>query len=91
MASIDMRRKHGMTLKSARSAVDDTAARLGSRFSLRSEWIEDTLHFDGSGVRGTIHVTRTVVHVRAELGFLLGALRPIIESEIERQLEEHFG
>jgi putative polyhydroxyalkanoate system protein len=49
------------------------------------------LHFERGGVNGHIHVTKSEVHVTAELGFLMGALKPMIESEIERQLDESFG
>ncbi len=31
---------------------------------------------------------RTEIHVTAQLGFLLGMLKPMIEQEIERQLDE---
>ena len=38
-----------------------------------------------------IHVTATEVHVNAELGFLLGMLKPAIEKEIVQQLDKQFG
>ena len=91
MSKIDIRRKHGKTLKSARTAVEKTAGAIGRKFAIVSEWREDTLNFSRGGVSGRIHVSKTEVHVYAELGFLLGTLKPMIEAEIHRQLDEHFG
>jgi len=34
---------------------------------------------------------RRDVHVTAELGFLLGAMKGMIEAEIHRELDENFG
>jgi putative polyhydroxyalkanoate system protein len=91
MSKIDIRRKHGKSLKAARAAVDKTATAIGRKFGIHSEWEDHVLHFERGGVNGHIHVTKSEVHVTAELGFLMGALKPMIESEIERQLDESFG
>jgi putative polyhydroxyalkanoate system protein len=90
MSSIDIRRKHGRSLKQAKAAVDKTAAAIGKKFAIESEWSGNTLHFSRPGVSGSIHVTPTEVHVAAELGFLLGMLKPAIEKEIVHQLDR-FG
>ena len=91
MAKIDIRRKHGGSLKAAKTAVDKTAKAIGKKFGISSEWEGDVLHFHRSGVDGHIEVTKTDVHVRAELGFLLGMMQPMIEAEIKKQLDENFG
>lgn len=91
MAKIDIRRKHGQSLKAARAAVDKTVAGIAKKFGVDSEWDGDTLLFKRSGVSGAIKVNKADVHVTAELGFLLGAMKPMIEDEIERQLDKNFG
>ena len=91
MAKIDIRRKHGQTPKAAKAAVEKTAAELGKKFGLTHQWEGDTLHFQRSGVDGHIEVTKSEVHVRAELGFLFGMMKPMIEEEIGRQLDKNFG
>lgn len=91
MANIDIRRRHRQSLKQARAAVDRTAAAIGAKFDIHSQWSGDTLTFRRHGVNGSIRVTATEVHVSAELGFLLGMLKPAIEREIEQQLDEQFG
>ncbi len=86
MASIDIRRPHGKTRAEARALVDKTADTMSQKFGIASEWDGDTLHFHRSGVKGRIEVTPSELIVHAELGFLLGAMKPMIEREIEGQL-----
>lgn len=91
MSDIDIRRKHGKSLKAARAAVEKTAAAIGRKFGIASEWDGDTLNFSRAGASGHIHVGKTEVRVHAKLGFLLGAMKPLIEAEIERAFDENFG
>ncbi len=91
MATIDIRRKHGQTPTQAKALVDKTAAAVSKKFGVSSEWNDDTLHFKRSGVDGEIRVTKTEVIVHAELGFLFGAMKPMIEREITEQLDKNFG
>jgi putative polyhydroxyalkanoate system protein len=87
MPSIDIRRKHHHSLKEAKAAVKDTAAAIGKKFGIQSQWSGNTLSFERPGASGKIHVTAHEIHVTAQLGFLLGALKPMIEKEIEKQLD----
>lgn len=91
MANIDIRRRHSRSLKQARAAVDRTAAAIGRKFDIHSRWSGNTLNFSRHGVTGSIRVTAAEIHVIAELGFLLGMLKPAIEREIEEQLDAQFG
>lgn len=91
MPSIDIRRKHKHTLKEAKDAVRKTAAAIGKKFDIKSAWNGNTLDFERPGATGRIHVTASEVHVTAQLGFLLGALKPFIEDEIEKHLDESLG
>jgi len=91
MSHIDIRRKHGQSIKQAKAAVDKTAAAIGKKFDIESTWSGNTLNFSRAGVSGSIKVSASEVHVSADLGFLLGMLRPAIEREIEQQLDKQFG
>ena len=91
MAQIDIRRTHGSSLKDAKAAVDKTAKAIAKRFDITSRWEGDTLHFQRSGVDGHIHVSKAEVHVHAQLGFLFGMMKPMIEEEINKQLDRNFG
>lgn len=90
MPSIDIRHAHSLPPAKARKAVDEVAKKLADRFGVACEWDEDTLRFERSGVEGKIALKPKQLHVTAQLGFLLSALKSPIEAEIRRVLEERF-
>src|SRR5258707_15641094 len=51
-SEIDIRRKHGKSLKAAKAAVDKTAAAIGRKFGIHSEWDGDNLNFHRAGGHG---------------------------------------
>lgn len=75
----------------ARQAVQQVAQSLSARFDVACDWQEDILHFSRSGVTGRIALEPQQVHVTANLGFLLSAMKGPIEAEIRRVLAERFG
>jgi len=91
MPSIDIRRKHKLTLKDAKDAVKKTATAMGKKFDIKSRWNGNTLVFERAGANGEIKVSASEVHVTAQLGFLLGALKPLIEKEIENHLDKELS
>ncbi len=91
MSSIDIRRKHGHSIKRAKAAVNETAEAIAKKFDIESAWSGNTLKFSRPGVDGKIRITDNEIHVTAQLGFLLGMLKPAIEREIERHLDNYFG
>lgn len=91
MPSIDIRRKHNKPLKDARRAVEHVAAKIAERFEVDYEWQGNTLHFERSGVDGSIALGKGEVHVTANLSFLLLALKGPIEREIHRQIDSEFA
>ena len=91
MAVIDIRRKHGGSIKDAKAAVERVAKAIAKEYGISHRWEGNTLEFGRTGVSGAIAVAKQDVHIRAELGFLMGALKPVIEREIVRKLDEEFG
>ena len=91
MSTIDIQRTHDAGLERARETVDKTAQRMREKFGAQTEWQGNVLHFRRSGIDGTIAVGAQTVQVNARLGMLLSALRPMIEQEIRRSLDEQFG
>lgn len=91
MPQIDIRRKHRHSLNKAKAAVKKTAAAISEKFDIETSWSGNTLNFTRPGVTGAIHISDGEVHVVADLGFLLGMLKPAIEREIRQQLDEQFG
>jgi putative polyhydroxyalkanoate system protein len=89
MATIDIRRPHKISLKAAKAAVERVAKGIAKEYGIAHEWSGNQLKFDRSGVKGHIAVAKDEVHVHVELGFLMGALKSVIEREINSQLDEH--
>ncbi|WP_133478387.1 polyhydroxyalkanoic acid system family protein [Cognatilysobacter segetis] len=90
MATIDIRHTHSLAPDQARQAVQHIADTLAQRFGVEHGWQGDSLMFNRSGVDGRVHLEPDAVRVTAELGFLLGAMKGTIESEIRRVLAERF-
>lgn len=90
MPSIDIHHQHSKTPAQARKALEEVARKLAERFDMQYGWDGDTLNFMRSGVDGKIRLAPKQLHVTAQLGFLLSALKGPIESEIRRVLGEKF-
>jgi putative polyhydroxyalkanoate system protein len=90
MPSIDIEHSHNKTPAQARKALESVAAKLAERFQMEFGWEGDTLRFKRSGVDGRIDLAPRKLHVTAQLGFLLSALKGPIEAEIRRVLDEKF-
>ncbi len=88
--AIDIQKKHTKSLKEAQQVADDLASDLSDKFGVNYHWDGDTIIFERMGVNGEIDVNEDVVHVRAQLGFLLSYLEPAVEKEVNRYLDEHF-
>jgi putative polyhydroxyalkanoate system protein len=91
MSVIDIQHPHQLPAEQARQAVQVIAQKLTDRFEVEHHWQGETLHFERTGVEGSISLTEQHVHVRAELGFLAAMFKEPIESEIRRVLQEKFG
>lgn len=91
MPRIDIRHPHASSPAQARAVIDDLAARMRAKFGIDSQWQGDTLRFSRAGVKGAIALGADAVHVTAELGLMLAPLKGMVEEEIRRKLDEHFG
>jgi putative polyhydroxyalkanoate system protein len=91
MPKIDIHRPHQLSLAEARAVVDQVAARMREKFGMEGQWQGDTLNFSRPGVSGSIAVGADAVRVQAELGMMLAPLKGMVEQEIRRKLDEHFG
>lgn len=91
MATIDIRRPHGRNQEDAQAAIQRAADKLGGEFGLACSGSDDGIAFERSGVKGRISADANEVHVKVELGFLASAMKPVIEKEIRRHLDEQFG
>lgn len=91
MSTIDIRHAHSLSDDNARNAISEVAGKLQERFDVATRWEGQVLHFTRSGVDGAIELLPGAVRVKAELGFLLSAMKGMVESEIQRVLAEKLG
>lgn len=91
MARIDIRRTHCRSVKEARKAIDHLADSMASQFDMQCHWDGDVMAFSRGGIDGHIALENNEIHVVAELGFVMGMMKPIIEREINRHLDEQMS
>ncbi len=91
MADIQIERTHEMGLAQARKAAFKWAEQAEEKFDMACTYeegtTEDLVSFRRSGVNGTLTVTKDRFELQAKLGFLLGAFKDRIESEIVKNLD----
>lgn len=91
MASIHIRRPHDLGLRGARKIAWQWAEQAEAEFDMQCSYAEgehgDEVHFSRTGAKGTLVVTADHFELEAQLGFLLGAFKDRIESEIVRTLD----
>ena len=90
MSNIDLHAQHRMSRKEAQAAADELARDLAGKFDIDYCWEGDHIHFERTGVNGTITVRDGEIRIRARLGLMLMFLKPQIEHEVVRYLQEHF-
>jgi putative polyhydroxyalkanoate system protein len=92
LADIHITRQHGSTLAEARKAAFTWAEQAEEKFDMACTYEEgqtsDVCGFTRSGVTGTLTVNKDTFVLAAKLGFLLGAFKDRIESEIVKNLDE---
>ncbi|MEO9080259.1 MAG: polyhydroxyalkanoic acid system family protein [Rhodanobacter sp.] len=91
MPRIDICRPHQLSVAEARAVVDKVSARMQEKFGMTGQWHGDTLDFSRPGVSGAITVVSDSIQVKAELSLMLSPLKGMVEQEIQRKLDEHFG
>jgi putative polyhydroxyalkanoate system protein len=91
VAEIQIQRKHKLGLTQARKIAFRWAEQVEEEFDMACTYEEgktqDEVCFSRSGVSGTLKVTKDHFELDAKLGFLLGAFRERIESEIVKNLD----
>ena len=92
MADIHIEREHSLGLAQARKIAFQWAEQVEEKFDMSCTYEEgeacDEVQFTRSGVSGTLRVSAEKFELDARLGFLLGAFKERIESEIVKNLDE---
>ena len=92
MADLHILRRHALGLREARKIAFKWAEHAEEEFGMSWTYEEgktrDEVCFTRSGVDGTLSVTKDSFELNAKLGFLVGAFKARIESEIVKNLDD---
>lgn len=92
MSDIHIHRPHHLGLAAARKIAFSWAEQAEQEFGMECTYAEgktsDEVSFSRTGVHGTLEVTKDSFELKAKLGFLLGAFKDRIETEIVKNLDE---
>lgn len=91
MSTIQITRKHKKNHADAKAAVNRVAKAIAKKFDVTHGWDGDTLHFERTGVHGSITLEKGKVTVFAKLGLLLFAIRGPVEEAVHEYLDREFG
>jgi len=91
MAKISISKKHHLSHKKAKEAAQKVAEDLNARFDLGYTWRGDCIEFARPGLQGELHILKDEVRLDCKLGFLLTAIKPVIEKEVHREFDMRFG
>lgn len=90
MSEINIRRKHGKSIKEARKAAEHLADELKNDLDMSYSWDGDALNFQRMGVKGQLTMDDQEIAIQIKLGLLLTAFKPVIEQGIHKFFDENF-
>ena len=92
MAMISLKKTHSRPEAEVRGLVDELAASLKQRYDVEARWVNDsTVKIDHSRMSGKLTLQPNLVSIEVKLGFLAGAFKGKIESELRKSLDEKLG
>ena len=91
MADISIVQEHKLTPKKARDAAQKVADKISAEYGLECAWDGDVLHFERSGVQGSLTLENKKVEMFIKLGFLMSAFAPAIEAKVMENMKKVFG
>jgi putative polyhydroxyalkanoate system protein len=90
MSEVKFQQAHTLGLEKARALAkqwaDDSAKQLGLSCKHVEGAEQDTVTFERLGVNGVMTVSATNFDLKVKLGMMMAAFKPIIESEISKNL-----
>lgn len=91
MSHILIERQHTLGLPAARQHAQTWAEKAHAKFGVQCRYEagedSDVLHFEGSGMEGSLHVTGTQLKLQAQLGFLAAMFQDKIETKLNEQFD----
>lgn len=91
MSSISICRRHSLPHARAIEVANSVAAGLKTDHGVQSRWQESTMHFERTGLTGTLTLSPHRLQIKVKLGFLLAVFRDSIAKAIEQKLDDEFA
>jgi putative polyhydroxyalkanoate system protein len=91
VANISIRRDHGLPHAKAVEAANRIAMQLQKEYGVLSRWQGSTLHFERTGLTGTLELSGSKLELEIHLGFLMSAFRERISEAVEQTLRKGFA
>lgn len=92
MSDIHIRREHTLGLDKARELatywIEGASKKMGLTCKHEPGAQQDVIKFERSGVEGQMVVTADAFELTAKLGLMMKALKPMIEGEIDKNLQK---
>jgi putative polyhydroxyalkanoate system protein len=89
MSTISIRRSHHLTPKQAIEVAKKVAADLAKEYAITSTWAgSDTVHVQGTGLTGKLHLAPNVFELDIKLGFMLAMFRDKIRDGVEAKFDK---
>lgn len=89
MSHIQIQRSHNMDTVHLRSMTEELGQKLKARFGGDYRLEGDLVHYKYHSVDAKVSFDESIVNVDVKLGLLMIALKGMIESEVNRYLDEH--
>lgn len=92
MSDIHIRREHTLGLAKARELATQWIDGASKKMGLTCQHVpgdqQDVIKFERSGVEGQMLVSGDAFELTAKLGLMMKALKPMIEGEIDKNLQK---
>ena len=88
MATINVKRNHGLDKKHIRKEVEQLAKKLKDELSIDYQWEDDRLVFKRTGANGFIDINKDELTIEIKLNLVLTPLKGTIEKSIISYLDE---
>jgi putative polyhydroxyalkanoate system protein len=93
MSTIDITRKHTLSLDDAKKRAEDFAKGMETKLGLTWKWAGDKIVFEApsgaaKGTKGDVQVSKDAVRVTVDLPFMLRVMKGTIESKIHEKLDQ---
>ena len=89
MAQFRMTKPYTMPKDELREAAEGLARNLEKQHGVRSRWDGDSVSIRGAGVDGRLSFHDGLIDVSVKLGLLASAFKGVLQSEVQRYLDDH--